>query len=572
MPDLFDSLLKQDIGHLRIIAEFWGLELDSKSADAAREKLTVSLLDPKLLAELTDTLPPEADSAITYLVNVGGRIPWPTFTRKFGDIREAGAGKRDREKLHLKPASAAEILYYRGLLARAFFDTEKGPQEFAYIPDDLLSLLNREEVTSVTVSGTKVEHAEMGDERHSPALAHRTKVQVGKSSDVQESEALGRPASPAEKGLEALANDFILDDVTTLLAALRMGKTPGSNDSLSLPQHSAVLQNLLTTANLVRQNIPQTEAVKNFLASSRQDALKMLQEAWVESQAFNELHLMPGIICEGEWTNQPHETREFLLNLLDAVPENKWWSLNAFVRDVKQQYADFQRPAGDYDSWFIKRASDGQYLRGFQHWDEVDGALIRYLITNILFWLGQVDLGIAEGSNQPTAFRIINIESRIASIEDKKLHVSSQGKLTAPRLTPRVVRYQLARFCEWDEEKNEQFRYHITTNSLAKAKEQGLKPEHLLSLLVKYSDGGVPPSLVKALKRWEVSGTEARVQTQVVLKVSRPEILDEMRKSKAGKYLGEVLSPTAVIVKSGAIQNVMDALTELGLLTELIKD
>jgi hypothetical protein len=122
MPDLFDSLLKQDIGHLRIIAEFWGLELDSKSADAAREKLTVSLLDPKLLAELTDTLPPEADSAITYLVNVGGRIPWPTFTRKFGDIREAGAGKRDREKLHLKPASAAEILYYRGLLARAFFE------------------------------------------------------------------------------------------------------------------------------------------------------------------------------------------------------------------------------------------------------------------------------------------------------------------------------------------------------------------------------------------------------------------------------------------------------------------
>ena len=559
MPDLFDSLLKQDIGHLRIIAEFWGLELDSKSADAAREKLTVSLLDPKLLAELTDTLPPEADSAITYLVNVGGRIPWPTFTRKFGDIREAGAGKRDREKLHLKPASAAEILYYRGLLARAFFDTEKGPQEFAYIPDDLLSLLNRKANTPALASGIKLERAEKKEE-------------IRKSSGVQESEALGRPASPAEKGLEALANDFILDDVTTLLAALRMGKTPGSDGSLSVPQQSAALQNLLTAANLVRQNIPQTEVVKNFLASSRQAALKMLQEALVESQAFNELHLMPGIICEGEWTNQPHETREFLLNLLDAVPENKWWSLNAFVRDVKQKYADFQRPAGDYDSWFIKRASDGQYLRGFQHWDEVDGALIRYFITNILFWLGQVDLSIAEGSNQPTAFRIINIESRMSIIEDRKLHVSSQGKITAPRLTPRVVRYQLARFCEWDEEKNEQFKYHITTNSLAKAKEQGLKAEHLLSLLVKHSDGGVPPSLVKALKSWEVSGTEARVQTQVVLKVSRPEILEEMRKSKAGKYLGEVLSPTAVIVKSGAIQNVMDALTELGLLTEVIKD
>lgn len=181
MPDLFDSLLKQDIGHLRIIAEFWGLELDSKNADAAREKLTVSLLDPKLLAELTDTLPPEADSAITYLVNVGGRIPWPTFTRKFGDIREAGAGKRDREKLHLKPASAAEVLYYRGMLARAFFDTEKGPQEFAYIPDDLLSLLNREENIPALVGGIEEERAEKKEERH----LHRTQVQVGKRKDEE---------------------------------------------------------------------------------------------------------------------------------------------------------------------------------------------------------------------------------------------------------------------------------------------------------------------------------------------------------------------------------------------------
>ena len=558
MPDLFDSLLKQDIGHLRIIAEFWGLELDSKSVDAAREKLTVSLLNPKLFTELTETLPTEADSALTYLVNVGGRIPWPTFTRKFGEIREAGPGKRDREKLHLKPASAAEILYYRGLLARAFFDTEKGPQEFAYIPDDLLNLISQ-----------KTTAPQREDQKESPRLKDLSSTLEA----VAEDELLGRPASPAEKGQEVLANDFILDDVTTLLAALRMGKTLDADGSLSILQERIhVLQSLLNTANLVRQDVPQSEAVKNFLASSRQEALKMLREAWAESQTLNELRLMPNIICEGEWINQPQETREFLLNLLDVIPENKWWSLNAFVRDIKQKYADFQRPAGDYDSWFIKRASDGQYLRGFQHWDEVDGVLIRYFIMNILHWLGQVDLSIAEGSNQPTAFRIANIESRTPNIEDKKLHVSSQGKITAPRLTPRVVRYQLARFCEWEEEKNEQFRYHITTNSLAKAKEQGLKPEHLLSLLVKHSDGGVPPSLVKALKRWEVNGTEARVQTQVVLKVSRPEILEEMRKSKAGKYLGEVLSPTVVIVKSGAIQNVMDALTELGLLTEVIKD
>jgi hypothetical protein len=93
--------------------------------------------------------------------------------------------------------------------------------------------------------------------------------------------------------------------------------------------------------------------------------------------------------------------------------------------------------------------------------------------------------------------------------------------------------------------------------------------EHLLALLSRHTDAGVPPSLIKALKRWEANGTEARVQTQVILKVSRPEVLEEIRKSRAAKFLGEVIGPTTVIVKSGAIQKVMEALTELGLLTEV---
>jgi hypothetical protein len=254
---------------------------------------------------------------------------------------------------------------------------------------------------------------------------------------------------------------------------------------------------------------------------------------------------------------------------LDAIPEGKWWSLNAFVRDIKQKYADFQRPAGDYDSWFIKRLSDGQYLRGFASWDQVDGALIKFFMTSILHWLGQVDLCTATGAAEPTSFRITNSEAHLSGPENKKIHISSQGSISVPRLAPRVVRYQVSRFCEWDAPKEDVYRYRISTNSLTKAKEQGLKVEHLLALLAKHSEAGIPPSLAKALKRWEVNGTEARVQTQVILKVSRPEVLEELRKSRAAKFLGEVLSPTTVIVKGGAIQKVMEALTELGLLTEV---
>ena len=560
MPDLIHSLQKQDIGHLRIIADFWGLELESHDADSARDELSASLLDVNLLAELIDSLSPQADSAITALVASGGRIPWATFTRTYGDIREAGAGKRDREKLYLKPVSAAEILFYRGILARAFFETEKGSQEFAYIPDDLLPIISRRD-------------------RSAP-----------RSAPTQEP--LGRPASPGEKGREFLADDSILDDATTMLAALRMGRSNWQFD----PR----LQDLLTTSKLIKNNAIQTEAVKTFLESPRADALMMLQSAWMESVTFNELKLMPGIVCEGEWTNQPQETREFLLNLLDAIPEGKWWSLNPFIRDVKQKYADFQRPTGDYDSWFIKRASDGQYLRGFESWNEVDGALIKFFITEILHWLGQVDLSIAEGATEVTAFRIrSNVkvpalsqskgqksDIRPSTFDEKgKITASSNGKINVERTAPRVVRYQISRFCEWEESggrvvariaplietKTNEYKYQITAQSLKHAKEQGLNAEQLLLLLVKHTDNKVPPPLVKALKRWEVNGTEARVESQIVLRLSKPEVLEEMRKSRAGKFLGEVLSPTAVIVKSGAIQKVMEAMIELGLFAEIEK-
>ncbi len=559
MPDLIHSLLKQDLGHLRIVAEFWGLELESADVDSARDELSASLLDLNLLAELMDSLSPQADSAIADLVNSGGRIAWATFTRKYGDIREMGPGKRDRERPHLKPSSTAEILFYRGLLARAFFETDKGSQEFAYIPDDLLELI-------------------------------QTKEERGKNTEdvFVDSEPLGRPASPKEKGKEILADDSILDDATTMLAALRMGR---SNWLQSIPegQFDLRLFHLLTSAKLISPSPTgrgvrgegeiNAEAVKQFLESPRADALKTLTDAWTESIAFNELKLMPGIVCEGEWTNQPQETREFLLNLLDALPEGKWWNLNSFVRDIKQKYADFQRPAGDYDSWFIKRESDGVYLRGFSYWDQVDGALIKFFITDILHWLGEVDLSIAEGAAEPTSFRLSSFESR--KEERGKIAVASNGKIGVERTAPRVIRYQLARFCEWEDDgrvvargaprtetKNDEFKYHITAQSLKHAKEQGLKAEQLLALLVKHTNNKVPPPLVKALKRWEANGTEARVESQIVLRVSRPEVLEEMRKSKAGKFLGEVLSPTAVIVKSGAVQNVMDALAELGLLAE----
>jgi hypothetical protein len=527
MPDLLASLLPHDLGHLRILAELWGVELDSRERDAAADELAASLLAPELVRETMDILPADARAALDALLAAGGRLPWAEFARRFGEIREMGAGKRDRERPHRKPVAAAEMLFYRGILAKAFFDTNKGAQEFAYIPEDLLLIL-----------------------KHKVHEAHK-----GNSGEV-----LGRPATPVEKAFEMLSTDRVLDDATTLLAALRIGSA-NWQFALQLPA-------LLQTAKLIKKNTPQAETVKTFLEASRTDALSQLVEAWKTSTTFDELRLLPSIICEGEWKNSPRETRQILLNFIKSIPPNQWWSLPAFLRDLKLKHPDFQRPAGDYDSWFIKRASDGQYLRGFAYWDSVDGALVRFLIQ-IMNWLGLADLAAPEDGKDFTAFRLtFNIERSTLNAKGK-IAISSNGKISVSRFFSRAVRYQIARFCEWDEEKPEGYPYRVTAQSLKHAKEQGLKAEQLLSLLVKHTKGNVPPALVKALKRWEVNGTEARAESLSVLRVSRPEVLEELRASKAGRFLGEPLGSTSVIVKSEAIPKIAAALAEMGLLLDV---
>lgn len=535
MPDLSASLHKQDLGHFRIVAEFWGLELESTETQSALEELCASLLDLEAVSETLEVLPAEARSALNALTIADGKIEWASFARKYGDIREMGAGKRDRERPYLKPASTSEFLFYRALIGKAFFESDKGSQEFAYIPEDLLEIINEVNADDVP-----------------PAPS---------------AEALGRLATPVEKAFEIPATDFILDDATTYLAALRIGHESKSHFKRDLPA-------LLTTAGIIKNDGLHPEAVKKFLEIPRPEALGMLYQAWLNSITFDELRLIPSILCEGEWKNQPQVIREFLMNLIHDLPQDKWWSIPAFVKAVKEKFPDYQRPAGDYDSWFIKRSADGQFLRGFAYWDLVDGALIKYVIQT-LHTLGKVDLAAPEQGKEATAVKVLSkakgqkSDTPQPSTFDTKIIVSSNGRITVPRTFSRTVRYQLARFCEWDEPKGDDYFYRVTAESLKRATEQGLKAEQLLAMLVKYTKEAVPPATVKALKRWDANGAEARVESLLVLRVSKPEIMEEMRRSRAGKYFGEMLSPTAVIVKGGAIQKVLAELAELGLLAEV---
>lgn len=536
MPSLLQALQSHDLGHLRIIADLWGIELQASETEAALQELVNALLAPGAVEEMVGTLPAEARAALEALREFGGRIPWATFSRQFGEVRAVGPARRDRERIHLHPTSAAEVLFYRALLARAFFDTPTGIQEFAYLADEWLERLSPPP----------------------PGLPVR--------GEIPKKEVLGRPATSLERAHPLPHFDYLLDDMTTLLAALRLGLEP---PPLSTPPE--VVSTFARLLNLLDDHQPQPEAIGEFLKIPRHQALNKLVEAWKNGQKFNELRLIPNLICEGEWQNDPLLARQAILGFLTALPKGTWWSLSSFIQSIKEVQPDFQRPVGDYDSWFIRRASDGKYLRGFEHWEEVDGALIAYLIGGPLYWLGLVELAIPTDTATVTAFRLLE-KPAPPSPEEAKLHVSSHGLLTIPRLVPRAARYQISRFCEWLDFSKEEYRYQVTVESLERARAQGLKAGHLLTLLARHAATEIPPAFVKAVKRWEQNGCEARIETLSVLRVRTPEVLKALRRSRAARFLGEALGPQAVIIKKDTRAHLLKALAELGFLVKSEED
>lgn len=541
MPDLSQTLHDADLGLLRMIAGAWGLDLNAPDAHAALPLLVEALHDAELVREILDVLPQEAIGALQTLSESGNHMTWAMFARRFGDVRNMGQGKRERERPDLKPASNAEILWYRALIGRAFLHFPPAePQEYAYIPDDLAEYLKP--LATLT-----------------PPL-------------------LGRPASPGECAVEMPAGDRILDHACTLLAALRLGVKLTDVDDAGWQTPPPVLARLLQCAGLLDSSLqPQPEPVRAFLEGTRPAALALLAQAWMNSPDFNDLRFLEGLKFEGEWENDPLRARQAILNLLSQVTPGQWWSLPAFIAGVKERHADFQRPAGDYDSWFIRRTSDEAYLRGFSSWDEVDGALVSFIITGPLHWLGIFDLASAAPQAAASAFRFTPWANDLwqgaapsgMAEETGQLKVGSDGRLRVPRLAPRSARYLVARFCRWEGEKDGEYRYRLAPSSLERARKQGLRAAHLIALLRKHAAAPIPPSLIQALERWDKNGTQAALQKTALLQVATPEILAALRKSRAARFLGEQLNPTTVVIRPGGEEAVQAALAEIGFLADV---
>ncbi len=439
-------------------------------------------------------------------------------------------------------------------------ESETGPQEFFFIPAELIPLLPPMEDISLT-----------------PPLSQTVAPVEIDAADV------------------CLATSILIDDAVTLLAAVQ--RCPGralTPDTLGpylhLPSFDFLLA-LLTDLQFITPEFKlDPERVKTFLQAPRAEQLRALAEAWRSSKTWNDLLHIPTLSPEpGAWLNDPAAARSFLVRFCATLPagerseRSEWRSLDSFVACVREQHPDFQRPAGNYDSWYIRDDASGDYLRGFENWDRVDGALIRYLLTGPMYWLGLVDLRGA-----PDAFRLSAIFSAFAAEspwqiaeKPKPIIAKHDGALLVARNVNRYDRFQAARIGEWvaprvgaggspaPTPRVPDYEYRLTGNSLQAAAAQGITAKHVTSFLRRACEHA-PQHIIDLVERWGRNGIEARVSHLMVIKLNNPDVLETlMRSPRTRRWLGEAIGDCAAEVKDW--EKLREAMAEIGLAAEFIK-
>lgn len=64
----------------------------------------------------------------------------------------------------------------------------------------------------------------------------------------------------------------------------------------------------------------------------------------------------------GNWQNDPLQTRTTLLKMIGRLQPGNWYSMNDVVEAIKKTDADFQRPTGRYDTWYIRSTTSQEFL------------------------------------------------------------------------------------------------------------------------------------------------------------------------------------------------------------------
>ena len=492
MDSLEQSLMDHPLVMLRVIAELRGIVLRSQEHRALVRDLANELANPATIAEALRELSPEAVAALEELIAAGGRMPSGLFLRRYGEIRPFGPGRLIREQPWRSPANPAEELWYRGWIFRRFAEMDEIPTEIIFVPNEILALLPQRPARTLDV----------------PPVAAPTSFLDSGDALVQDATTL--LAMVQVEGMRRHRGRWHPEDLSMLSARLLVREAvstgPFNGSRLAFLLHLAEQLGWFRAGETgsARLYVP---AVRTWLQSSRAQQWQALWLAWRDSESWDDLRRLPGLVCEGSWRNDPISTRRRFLSWLERLQPGEWYEIGAWISALKAVAPNFLRPDGDYESWYIRPADGDRYLRGFEHWDDVEGRLARFLIIGPLHWLGALALDSERQRMALTAAgqALMRAELPPTAPPDSIL-VGRDFSILVPMTASTFDRFRVARFASWEASpmvgSTEPFRYRITRTALRRAEAQGITAERVLAFLQNCTGGTLPDHVARALTRW----------------------------------------------------------------------
>ena len=486
------SLIDHPAALLRVIADLRGIALSAREHPLLAAELANALADPVVIAVGLEELSTGALEALAALAAQDGRLPASQFQRQFGEIRPFGPGRLAREQPWQAVTGPAEELWYRGWIFRGFAQLDGIPTEFVYVPPEILGLLPRR-AASPFASAEAPAPITFSDPRDALAVDATTLL-----AHVQTAGLRRERAGWAGADLQQLNRQLLCPDPAPA--------TPIPSGRLALLLH--FLEKLGWSASTSRgEQHLNASAVRQWLQLERARQWQTLWVAWLEDESWDDLRLLPELVCEGGWRNDPPGTRRRLLTWLGQAEAGRWHTIAGWISALKMTAPDFLRPTGDYDSWYIRYNGSETYLRGFAHWDDIEGRLARYLITGPLHWLGVVALDAAsERMTVTAAGRSLLRGEAPPCPRPGDLVVKPDFAILVPTTASSFDRFRVARFAAWESSprlgSDEPFRYRITRRSLLHAEAQGLTAERALAFLRERVGDRLPENVARALARW----------------------------------------------------------------------
>ena len=574
---LYESLVDYDVSMLSALAEMRGAMLTRQHQLTAARELADQLIAPTSVAIAVADLSPAEAEALAAVQVTGGWMESRRFARQFGTVRAMGSGRLARERPWQSPANTAEGLWYRGLIYKGFRQTDMGVVEVVYIPHDLLALLPAAPASRPVPSlGTAA-----GPAHVQPANADLVEDLFGVLVHTRNHRVrLNAAGELTPKDLQAID-------------ALRVH--PVGREDAPADDRLAFVLHLCRTAELTVEHQKQLtvnqDPARAWLRASPMCRLTDLQTAWLDDTGWNDLWHVPSLRLQATgWKNDPLLARRAVLRFLAGCQPGAWHTLDDLTAIIKSDDPDFQRPDGDYTTWYIHDPK-GRPMMSFEHWDEVEGALIGHLVSGPLHWLGVTDVGYQGDAGLPTAFRVAETGRRLVESVSTSSAVDSPpeeqppsgekpatdpGLIVQDDFTVRVAsganlyeRFQLARFAEFVGREPGWVNYRLSSGSMAIARREGVTDEQISAFLLRTTAKQVPAEVLGAVQRWHTGDSAVRLEQAVLLRVEQPEVLTHLRRDVTiGPLLGDPLDAQTVLVPRPNVKPVRRWLVEHGYLAD----